>query len=450
MTASAQCLARKRILGWWSFDIASQPQSTLVITFIFGPYFATVVGDPVRAQSLWALTLTGSGLFIALAAPVMGAMADRSGNLRGWVWGLSALLVLSTFSLWGATPGSTQFGLILLAVALSVVAVEMATIVTNAMLPGLAPRSEIGRVSGTGFAVGYGGGLISLIVMLLFFAENASGVTLLGWPPAFGLDPEMREGTRFVGPFTALWYVVFMVPFFIWVRPAPAAQTGRTVAAALSDLGRTLRSLPARRSLFAYLGASMFYRDALNGLYSFGGLYAIGVLSWSVTQLGIFGIAGLVSAAVASWIGGRMDHTHGPKPVITACIVILTTVSIALVSTTRDTIFGVPIAPGSIAPDVVMYICGALIGGAGGALQSASRTMMVHHADPARPSEAFGLYALSGKATAFLAPLLIGLATAASGDQRIGISPLIVLFLAGLFLLVWVSKDGDVVHGEPA
>ena len=443
-------IARRRILGWWCFDIASQPQSTLVITFIFGPYFATVVGDPVRAQTLWAAALTASGLFIACMAPVMGAMADRSGNLRAGIWGLSVLLVLSMAALWFATPDMRHFAPILLAVALSVVAVEMATIVTNAMLPGLAPRREIGQLSGTGFALGYAGGLISLILMLLFFAENADGVTLLGIAPVFGLDPESREGTRFVGPFSALWYVLFMVPFFIWVRPAYLVRNGRSVSQALGDLGRTLRRLPARRSLFAYLGSSMLYRDALNGLYSFGGLYAIGVLGWSITQLGVFGIAGVLSAALASWIGGRADHAYGPKPVIGACIAILALVSITVVATTREAVFGIPVAPGSIAPDVAMYICGALIGGAGGALQAASRTMMVRHADPAKPTEAFGLYALSGKATAFLAPLLIGLATAASGDQRIGIAPLIVLFLAGLLLLIWVRKDGDIAAGATA
>lgn len=450
MTASAPLTAKRRIYGWWCFDIASQPHSTLVITFIFGPYFAAVVGDPVRAQSLWAGALTASGLFIAFAAPVMGAMADRSGNLRGWVWGLSALLVLSCASLWFAAPGSSYFLPILAAVALSIVAVEMATIVTNAMLPGLAPRGEIGRISGSGFAIGYFGGLVSLIIMLLGFAENAAGVTLLGNPPAFGLDAAEREGTRIVGPFSAVWYMIFMVPFFLWVHPAPPQNPGQSIGQALGKLAETLRSLPLRRSLFAYLGSSMLYRDALNGLYSFGGLYATGVLGWSITQLGVFGIAGVLSAALCSWIGGRADYRFGPKPVITFCILVLTAVSITVVATTRSAFFGIPLAPGSATPDIIMYVCGSLIGGAGGALQAASRTMMVRHANPARPTEAFGLYALSGKATAFLAPLLIGIATALSGDQRIGISPLIVLFLLGLVLLIWVRKDGDITAGDPA
>ncbi|MEM1360948.1 MAG: MFS transporter [Pseudomonadota bacterium] len=450
MTLPQTRSARRQIFGWWCFDIASQPHSTLVITFIFGPYFATVVGNPVQAQSLWAFALTASGLFIACAAPVMGALADRSGNLRVWVWGLSVLLILSMASLWFAAPGTTHYIAILAAVALSVIAVEMATIVTNAMLPGLGPRSEIGHLSGTGFALGYVGGLISLLIMLFFFAENAHGVTLLGQPPALGLDAESREGTRFVGPFSALWYAVFMIPFFNWVWPKPPTDRRKSVKVALGDLARLLRHLPKRPSLFAYLGSSMLYRDALNGLYSFGGLYATGVLGWSITQLGIFGIAGVLAAAIASWIGGRADFAYGPKPVIRATILILTGVAITVVGTTRESVFGISLQAGSAIPDIIMYICGSLIGGAGGALQSASRTMMVRHAAPGRPTEAFGLYALSGKATSFLAPLLIGTATALSGDQRIGVSPLIALFLVSLILLVWVRKDGDTEDGAYA
>lgn len=134
---------------------------------------------------------------------------------------------------------------------------------------------------------------------------------------------------------------------------------------------------------------------------------------------------------------------HGPRPVIRGCIWILLGVAIATVFIGRDHVFGISVAPGSILPDISFYILGCVIGGAGGVLQSASRTMMVRQAHPDRMTEAFGLYALSGKATSFLAPLLIGFATLASGSQQIGVTPLIVLFLAGLILLRWVKPDGD-------
>ncbi|MFA7432382.1 MAG: MFS transporter [Gemmobacter sp.] len=437
---------KKRVWGWYFFDWASQPYSTLLLTFIFSPYFAAVVGDPTRAQELWGIGLAIAGIIIAVLAPVLGAVADTAGRRMPWIAFFSVLYVAGAAALWFAVPGAGQVGPILIAFGIGLIGMEFATIFTNALLPSLGPREETGRFSGSGFAFGYWGGVLSLAIMLLFFVEQDSGRTLIGLAPAFGLDPEMREGTRFVGPLTALWYVVFMVPFFLWVREPrtiAAAQARTSLRAALSDLMRSLRSLLHRPSLAAYLGSSMFYRDALNGLYGFGGIYAVGVLGWSVMQIGIFGVAGAVAAAVCSWLGGRADRRWGPKPVIVACALVLIAVCSLIVGMSRDSLFGLPLAPESRLPDVLFYLCGAVIGGTGGALQAASRTMMVHHTDPMRPTEAFGLYALSGKATAFLAPALIALATAATQSQQWGVSPLIELFVLGLVLLVWVEPDGE-------
>jgi UMF1 family MFS transporter len=187
----------------------------------------------------------------------------------------------------------------------------------------------------------------------------------------------------------------------------------------------------------------MLYRDALNGLYGFGGTYAILVLNWSITSVGIFGIIGAISAALFSWVGGRLDARFGPKPVIIAAIWGLMAVCITVVGMDRSQIFGIPLALGSTLPDAVFFGCGVLIGGLGGTLQAASRTLMVRHTDPATPTENFGLYGLSGRATAFLAPALIGLVTALSGSARIGIAPVIGLFVVGLLLLRWVRPEGD-------
>ena len=137
------------------------------------------------------------------------------------------------------------------------------------------------------------------------------------------------------------------------------------------------------------------------------------------------------------------DARFGPKPVIAVCILALTAVAISVVLVSRDSVFGIRVGPDSALPDIAFYILGASIGAAGGALQSASRTMMVRQANPDRMTEAFGLYALAGKATSFLAPLSIGVVTAATGSQQLGITPLIGLFLIGLILLAWVKPNGE-------
>ncbi len=433
---------KQRLWGWYFFDWAAQPYSTLLLTFIFAPYIKDLLGDGSSAQAAWGFGIGAAGLVIACIAPVIGAIADSGGRRMLWLWAFSVLYVIGSAGLWFAAPGAFNLTLILLSFGIGLVGLEFATIFTNAMLPDLGDTGELGRISGSGWAFGYVGGLLALIIMLVFFAESAAtGRTFLGFAPLFGLDPEAREGTRFVGPFTALWYAVFIIPFFLFTRDAPRTGHG-SARDALRDLGRTLRALPSNRSLFAYLGSSMFYRDALNGIYAFGGIYAAGVLGWSVVDTGTFGILAIISGAIFTWAGGRADATFGPKPVITSMVVLLILVSLAIVFTSREAVFGIAVAPDSRLPDITFYLLGAIIGAAGGVLGAASRTMLVHQSDPERMTEAFGLYALSGKATAFLAPLSIGAVTAATGSQTLGITPLIFLFLLGLVLLKWVKPKG--------
>ena len=123
--------------------------------------------------------------------------------------------------------------------------------------------------------------------------------------------------------------------------------------------------------------SSMFYRDALNALYSFGGIYAAGVLGWSIVQIGIFGILANLTGAIGAWLGGRADQAYGPKAVVSASILILTACCILVISTTRINVLFMTVAPGNHLPDVVFYAAGGLIGAAGGSIQAASRTLLV-------------------------------------------------------------------------
>lgn len=444
MTAPSQ---RKRIWGWYFFDWASQPYNTLLITFIFAPYVKELIGDGAAAQSAWGFGIGAAGFVIAILAPILGALSDLSGNRLRWIWFFSLLYVVGAYCLWWAAPGDFNLYLILFSFAVGMIGMEFATIFTNSMLPDLGPKDQIGRISGNGWAFGYAGGLVALVIMLLLLAESAeTGKTFIGLDPILGLDAAAREGTRAVGPLTAIWYAVFMIPFFLWVRdPKPTRPPKGALKKALGEVVETVRGLPAKPSLFAYLGSSMFYRDALNGMYVFGGIYAAGVLDWSVVDTGIFGIIAIITGAVFAMIGGRADQAFGPKPVITSCILVLSFVAISIVFISRDSVYGIVVGPGSSLPDIAFYVMGALIGAAGGVIQAASRTMMVRQADPERMAEAFGLYALAGKATSFLAPTAIGITTALTGSQQLGVTPLIALFLIGLILLRWVKPEGD--HG---
>jgi UMF1 family MFS transporter len=445
----------RRILGWYFFDWASQPYHTVLLTFVFGPFFAQIASAhfasgglaeqaaDARAQSLWSACLTLSGLAVGFGAPLIGALADTSGRRIPWIAAFSAVYVIGAAALWGTSPDGTNLGFALAVFAAGFIAVEFALIFTNAQLPSLIARAEVGRVSGSGFAFGYLGGLIALTLVLALLVEQASGRTIAGVAPGFGLlDAAEREGTRATGPFAAIWYAVFMIPYFLWVRE-PRRTSRLSFRGAMARLGTSVRELRSRPSFASFLGGSMLYRDALNGLYGFGGTYALLVLNWEITRVGVFGIISVVAAALFSWVGGRLDRRHGPKLVIAAAVLGLVAVCITVASMSRESIFGVPLAESSGLPDTLFLICGVLIGGLGGVVQAASRSLMVRHTDPGAETQGFGLYGLAGRATAFLAPALIGTVTALTGDVRNGVLPLIGLFLLGLFLLRWTQPDGD-------
>lgn len=469
---------KKRIWGWWFFDWASQPYATLLTTFIFPVYYAEVARShfmsqgltaeaaAASAQSLWGYGLAATGIIIALFAPILGSIADNTGRRLVWVWLFSGFYMVGAWGLWFLTPDQPNLTLAVICFGIGLIGAEFATIFTNALLPGMAPREEIGRISGSGFAFGYLGGVVSLALVLLLLAESGAtkpavmesapsltatasvplevpGTTMLGLAPPFGLDPVQREGTRATGPFVALWYLVFMIPFALWVKEPKSARGPLKIGQAIGDLWQLLKSLRHRQSLRNWLISSMLSRDALNALYAFGGLYASAVLGWPIFMAGVFGVVSAIAAALISWLGGYADRRFGPLPVIAACSIVLTLVCVTIVGMSKTQIFGMALPEGSNLPDVIFFACGVAIGGAGGALQSASRTLMVRHTTQEHASEAFGLYALSGKATAFLAPALIAIVTDLTGNQRIGILPLILMFLLSLLLLFWVKPQGE-------
>lgn len=449
--------ARKRIWGWYFFDWASQPYNTLLITFVFGPYFAQTAANALidggmaqeaaraKAQAYWGYGLTAAGVTIALLAPVLGSIADSSGKRLPWIWFFSLLYVVGAGALWWTAPENFSVIWALFFFGVGLVGAEFTAVFTNSYLPELNPDpGERGRISGSGWAFGYVGGVVALIITLTLFQAGENGRTMAGIAPLFGLDPATGADTRIVGPVTAVWFAIFMVPFFLYTRENTALNGPRTsLSEGLKDLAGTLKNLPQHPSLLAYLGSSMFYRDGLNGLYTFGGIYAIGVLDWSITELGVFGIIAASSGAVFCWVGGRVDRKVGPLPVIVWCCIVLILSAGLIVSLSPTSIFGIPLPTGSALPDVAFYIAGVLIGAAGGILQASSRNMMTRQADPARMTEAFGLYALSGKATSFLAPALIAITSDLTGSQRLGFLPIVGLFIAALILLLWVRPKGD-------
>ncbi|NGX96985.1 MAG: MFS transporter, partial [Candidatus Afipia apatlaquensis] len=271
---------RSAVFGWILFDWAAQPYFTLITTFVFAPYFASrVASDPVAGQSSWGYATAAAGLVIALLSPVLGAIADAGGRRKPWIAAFGMLLVIGSSLMWIGKPGDPSIIVpLLIAYGIATIGVEFATVFNNAMMPTLVPPERIGRLSGTGWATGYVGGILSLILVLGFMAANpVTGKTLFGLTPIFGLDPATFQGDRLTGPLTAVWFVIFVLPMFLFTPDHAAKTPARgAVREGLRELRETLVRLPKTPSMLAFLIANMIYMDGLVSLFAFGGIYAAG------------------------------------------------------------------------------------------------------------------------------------------------------------------------------
>jgi MFS transporter, UMF1 family len=444
---------RSAVISWILFDWAAQPYFTLITTFVFAPYFAThVAADPASGQALWGFATAAAGIAIALLSPVLGAIADASGRRKPWIAAFGAMLVIGSALMWFGRPGEISvIPHLLLAYAIATVGVEFATVFNNAMMPSLVPPDRIGRLSGTGWATGYVGGILSLILVLGFLAANPlTGRTLFGLKPLFGLDPVTHQGDRISGPLTSLWFIVFVLPMFLLTPDYPARHPPRqALREGLADLRNTLHELPKQPSLALFLLANMIYTDGLVSLFAFGGIYAAGTFAWNTIQIGTFGIILAIAGAFGGWIGGKLDDHFGAKRVIVASLTILLGSIIAILLVNKDSILFIPIAPpvpggplfGSSAERAYLLL-GCLIGACGAPLQAASRSLLIRMAPKDRIAQYFGLFALTGRVTSFVGPLLIGIVTAQTKSQKAGMATLVLFFAAGLALL-WRVNGGS-------
>ncbi len=412
----ASARAKRARFAWCLFDWANSPFPTVVITFVFAAYFTQgIVGDPVRGAALWGNAMAASALAVALLAPVMGAIADAGGRRKPWLAACTAVTVLGALLLWYAAPDPGYALWALVWVAIANVGFELGMVFYNALLPGLAAPGRLGRLSARGWATGYAGGLVCLAIALVVFVRAE--------PPPFGLDPARAEQVRIVAPLAALWFAAFAWPLFVFVPDAPPGGRAprAAVRAGFARLAATLRDLRGNRVVARFLLARLLYIDGLNTIFAFGGIYAAGSFDMPLSEVILFGIALNVTAGIGAFAFGWVDDRLGAKR----------TLIIALVGL---------IASGAVAvlaPDVRWLWGAALVLGLFiGPVQSSSRTMMARLAPAGKRAEMFGLFALSGRVTAFAGPALVAWVTLAFDSQRAGMASTLVFLVLGLGLLI--------------
>jgi UMF1 family MFS transporter len=404
-------------VSWAVYDWANSSFSALISTFVFPIYFASQVAEnETTGTSQWGFTVGIAGIFIAISAPILGAIADQYGRRKPLLGFFTVLSVFATAGLWWVEPQHSWLLEAMVLAGLATIGAESALVFYNAMLPSLTRPQYLGRWSGWAWGLGYAGGLACLLVALAVFVSE---------DPLWSLPRDDASHVRATFLLVAVWYAVFALPLFLFTpdEGGAAKPLRGAVMDGLRQIRDTFLQLRDYLPILRFLLARMFFIDGLATLFAFGGVYAAGSFGFSANDVLLFGIALNVSAglgaAAFAWVDDRLGSKHTVL-IALAGLIALGTAVLLIESTT------------------LFWILGTLLGIFVGPVQAGSRSYMARTAPEHLRTQMFGLFALAGKATAFLGPLLVGVMTGLFDSQRAGMSVIVVFLGIGFLLMLTV------------
>jgi MFS transporter, UMF1 family len=433
---AGRVVPRRQVISWALWDWATQPFNSVILTFVFTALYLTSdtfldpavaalgEGDPAYERALselasglgWAITI--AGILIAVLAPVLGQRADLAGRRKLWLGGATAALVACMFALFFVQGAPAYFVLGISLIAAGTVFSEIAGVNYNAMLVQVSTPKTVGKVSGLGWGLGYIGGIVALVLVVI--------ATTFDW---WGMPTDNGLAYRVIALGCAVWTLLFAWPVLAYVPEAPPAPRRervsfwRSYVVLVKDVIALWRH---SRPTFWFLLASAVFRDGLAGVFAFGAVIAAVAFHFSRDEVLIFGIAANLLAGVSTIVAGRFDDRFGPRAVILTALGGLVAAGL-LVFFLHDS------------GKLVFWVFGLVLTLFVGPAQAASRSFLARVTPAGRESEIFGLYATTGRAASFLSPLLWSSFIVAFGATYWGILGIVLVIAAGLVLMLFVK-----------
>ena len=407
----------KKIFNFALYDFANSAFTTIIITFIFSTYFAKQIApNPVLGQSYWGWAIGITGILVAIIGPILGSFADKKNYTEFFIKLFTIICISLTALLWFSKPSDKYLLFTLIIVATANFFYELSLIFYNSILKRISNSNNLGKSSGFSFAFGYIGGILILIICIKIFIDN----DVL----PFGLSKENSENIRATSIVVAIWYLIFSIPFLMSLKK----KINHNIEVPSNNI-KKIKDLiwdKGLNNLGKFLIARMLYADGLNAIIVMGGIFAVGVFKLEIKDLLVLSILMNITAFIGAIIGGYANDRFTSKSVIIFSL-------LGLIFSSTIILF--------IKTQLLFLIFAAINGFFIGPIQSASRVFITKSIDQNNQASGFGLFALSGKLTSFIGPLLVSTITYISNSQRIGFSSAIILLLIGLLILLKVKKN---------
>jgi UMF1 family MFS transporter len=446
---------------WALIEGARSPYLAFILIYVFPSYFAReVVGDPVRGQALWGSANTAVSILIGALAPFVGAIADRQGRRKPWLAAVFVVMAAGCCSLWYAMPGAN--GGLSIAAILTVTGTLLgcfliSEVFHNSMLPSIAQSDRLAPLSGLGLSLNGVAVMLSMSMVLICFALPASGMlhaSILPARPLWGLDPARQEHIRIVGPLASVWLIALALPFMIWTPDREASGIGprQAVREGWSQIVRTVREARRLKNVGRYLIARMFYNDGKVAIAAYSGIYAVGTFKWGIVQILLFGMLLTPPSMLGGLLTGRLESRFGGRGTINLSVGVTSLALLGAISCGPDRIFFLHLTGAlknpvwsfayfNTLPELVFIGMYMIIGCFIAVAFATSRSMMARIAPKSMLSQFFGLYALSGNATAFMGHGMVTLFTQVFASQAVGLASTLILLAIGLLLMRGVREE---------
>jgi len=435
----AEKATRRERWAWYSYDIGNSAYAAVVILAIYAAYFKDYVVGGAEGSRLWGISVGIAMLVVAITSPFLGVIADFAGSKKRFLLFYTALACSATALLFFVQKGNIFIGMLFF--ILAEIGYRSGQVFYNSLLPEIAEQDEIGRVSGYGWAIGLMGGIVCLFIVLAL-------VTIF-------------EGTfivRFSLVITAIYFALFSIPLFSWLRERaepqkmPAGETYFSIA--IKRLKHTFQSVRDYREFIKYIIAFLIYNDGILMTINFAAIFGVVMFGLDQQQIIIFMIIIQFTSAIGAYVSGWIADRISGK--VSLVIFILMMIGAVIGLFMNNSVMG-------------FFIIGGVAGLALSSVQAVSRAMVGILAPPGRSAEFYGFFAVAGRTSSFIGPTIYGIVAAEAAirfqsqgsqasflwfnalengapfaeqlGQRVAILPVIAFLVAGLVLLLFVKQE---------